>query len=61
MRQRHAHGHEIDAYIMGSFDEHQKYEANDDDSRLKYISGFSGPVGDAIVSRFSCHKILFSS
>jgi hypothetical protein len=50
MRLRHAHGHEIDAYIMSSFDEHQKYEADDDDSRLKYISGFSGPVGDAIVS-----------
>jgi hypothetical protein len=50
MRLRHAHGHEIDAYIMSSFDEHQKYEVDDDDSRLKYISGFSGPVGDAIVS-----------
>lgn len=52
MRLRSVHGHEVDAYVLSSYDEHQKFEPDDDDSRLKFISGFSGPVGDAVVSFF---------
>lgn len=52
MRLRSAHGYEVDAYLVSSYDEHQKCEADDDDSRLKFISGFSGPVGSAVVSVF---------
>lgn len=59
MRLRSVHGHEVDAYVLSSFDEHQKFEPDDDDSRLKFISGFSGPVGDAVVSLF-CLSIFSS-
>lgn len=42
-------GSSIDAYIVTSYDEHQIYQPNDVESRLQFISGFSGPIGDAVV------------
>lgn len=45
-----SHGSEIDAYIVTTFDEHQNHEENDAESRLQYISGFSGNVADVAVS-----------
>ena len=46
-------GHsEIDAYIVTSFDEHQNHQEDDSNGRLQFISGFSGPVGDAVVRRY---------
>lgn len=42
-------GSEIDAYIVTSYDEHQIYQSDDLEGRLQFISGFSGPVGDAVV------------
>ena len=43
-------GPEIHAYIVTTFDEHQSHEENGRESRLQYISGFSGPIADAVVS-----------
>lgn len=40
---------EIHAYIVTSFDEHQNHIEDDAEGRLEFISGFSGPVGDAVV------------
>jgi hypothetical protein len=42
-------GSSIDAYIVTSYDEHQIYQPDDVESRLQFISGFSGPIGDAVV------------
>lgn len=42
-------GSEIDAYIVTSYDEHQIYQSDDLEGRLQFISGFSGPIGDAVV------------
>jgi hypothetical protein len=42
-------GTEIDAYIVTSYDEHQIYQSDDLEGRLQFISGFSGPIGDAVV------------
>lgn len=44
-----SHGAEVEAYIVTSFDEHQNHQLDDSESRLQFISGFSGPVGDAVV------------
>lgn len=43
-------GHEIDAYIVTTFDEHHNHMDDDVEGRLRYISGFSGPVADVVVS-----------
>ena len=43
-------GPEVDAYIVSSFDEHQQDQMDKSDERRKFISGFSGRVGDAVVS-----------
>lgn len=45
----HQSGSEIDAFIVTSYDEHQIYQSDDLESRLQFISGFSGPIGDAVV------------
>lgn len=50
MKARSSQGAEIDAYIVTSFDEHQNYQSDDSEGRLEFISGFSGPIGDAVVS-----------
>lgn len=42
-------GSEIDAYIVTSYDEHQIYQTDDLEGRLQFISGFGGPIGDAVV------------
>lgn len=42
-------GSEIDAYIVTSYDEHQIHQSDDLEGRLQFISGFSGPIGDAVV------------
>lgn len=42
-------GSTIDAYIVTSYDEHQIYQPDDIESRLEFISGFGGPIGDAVV------------
>jgi hypothetical protein len=44
------HGPEIDAFIVTTFDEHQNHQENDIEGRLQYISGFSGPIADVVVS-----------
>lgn len=52
MRERSSlQGPEIEAYIVTSFDEHQNHQEDDASGRLQYISGFSGPIGDAVVSK----------
>jgi hypothetical protein len=43
-------GHEIDAYIVTTFDEHHNHQEDDVEGRLQFISGFSGPIADAVVS-----------
>lgn len=43
-------GPEINAYIVTTFDEHQSHQEDGKESRLQYISGFSGPIADAVVS-----------
>lgn len=43
-------GPEIDAYIVTTFDEHQTHQDDFKEGRLEYISGFSGPIADAVVS-----------
>ena len=42
-------GPEIDAYIVSSYDEHQLDQMDESDQRRKFISGFTGTVGDAVV------------
>lgn len=42
-------GHIIDAYILTTYDEHQNHQEDDAEGRLEYISGFTGPVADAVV------------
>lgn len=42
-------GPEIDAYIVSSYDEHQLDQMDASDERRKFISGFTGRVGDAVV------------
>lgn len=41
---------QIDAYIVTTFDEHHNHQEEDVESRLQYISGFTGPIADAVVS-----------
>jgi hypothetical protein len=56
MRDRsHIKGPQIDAYIVTTFDEHHNHQENGIESRLQYISGFSGPIADAVVS--SCEHV----
>ncbi|KAI5703271.1 hypothetical protein M8J76_006229 [Diaphorina citri] len=43
-------GPPIDAYIIPSFDEHQSEEVHPRDERLKFLSGFSGSYGFAVVT-----------
>uniref|UniRef100_A0A8D8ZW92 Xaa-Pro aminopeptidase 2 n=1 Tax=Cacopsylla melanoneura TaxID=428564 RepID=A0A8D8ZW92_9HEMI len=43
-------GPAIDAYIIPSFDEHQSEEVHPRDRRLKFMSGFSGNYGFAVVT-----------
>lgn len=43
-------GSAIDAYIVTSYDEHQTFQTDDTVGRLQFISGFSGPIGDAVVT-----------
>lgn len=38
----------LSSYIITSYDEHQIYQADDTESNLQFISGFSG-VGDVVV------------
>ncbi|XP_050428799.1 xaa-Pro aminopeptidase ApepP-like [Adelges cooleyi] len=45
------HGSPIDGYIIPDTDEHQNEEVADHDKRLKYISGFSGLGGVALVTQ----------
>lgn len=49
MRIRSPYNTELDAYIVTSYDEHQNYQSDDTEGRLQFISGFSGPIGDAVV------------
>lgn len=52
-------GPEIDAYIVTTFDEHQSHQEDGKESRLQYISGFSGPIADAAVSvHLKSHKYI---
>lgn len=44
-------GPQLEAYIVTSFDEHQNHQEDDATGRLQFISGFSGPIGDAVVSQ----------
>lgn len=46
----------ISAFIVTSFDEHQTVQFDDTEGRLEFISGYSGPVGDAVVIK--CPLIL---
>lgn len=43
-------GYEVNAYIVTSFDEHQNEDVADCDKRREYITGFTGTIGDAVVS-----------
>ncbi|VVC30469.1 Hypothetical protein CINCED_3A013194 [Cinara cedri] len=45
------HGPPLDAYIIPDTDEHQNEEVADHDKRLKYVSGFSGTGGIAVVTQ----------
>ena len=49
MRIRSSQNTEVDAYIVTSYDEHQNHQDDDTEGRLEFISGFSGPIGDAVV------------
>jgi hypothetical protein len=42
-------GPQINAFIVTTFDEHQTYQTDDTESQLQYISGYSGPMGYAVV------------
>lgn len=43
-------GEGIEAFIVTSFDEHQTFQTDDNVGRLEFISGFTGPVGDAVIT-----------
>ncbi len=43
--------HELDALIVTHDDEYLSYELNDDKQRLKYLTGFSGSAGYAVIAR----------
>lgn len=49
----------IDAFIVTSFDEHQTVQSDDSEGRLEFISGFSGPIGDAVVNYCIGYKKQF--
>lgn len=42
---------ELDALIVTHDDEYLSYEVNDDKQRLKYLTGFSGSAGYAVIAR----------
>jgi len=42
-------GAEIDAYIITSYDEHQTEYVAERDERRKFLTGFTGSNGDAVV------------
>lgn len=54
-------GHAIDAFIVSSYDEHQIYQTDDSEGRLQFISGFTGPMGDAVVTLNSASLWVESS
>lgn len=43
-------GQELDAYIITSFDEHLSEFVAEFDERRRFISGFSGKIGTAVVT-----------
>ncbi len=54
MRDRaYVEGPQIDAFIVTSFDEHHNHQDDGKESRLQYISGFSGPIADAVVCEWA--------
>lgn len=40
---------ELDAYLVPSFDEHQSTYLMESDQRVKYLTGFGGTIGEAVV------------
>ena len=42
---------DLDALIVSHDDEYLSYELNEDEERLKYITGFSGSAGYAVITR----------
>ena len=44
--------HRLAAYIVTSFDEHQNHEEDFAESRIKHLTGFSGPTADVVVSAY---------
>ena len=49
---------ELDALIVPHDDEYLSYELNEDQERLKFLTGFSGSAGYAIIARPSAEKNL---
>lgn len=47
----------LDALIVTHDDEYLSYELNEDQERLKYISGFSGSAGYAVITRNSLAQV----
>ena len=41
---------DLDALIVSHDDEYLSYELNEDEERLKYITGFSGSAGYAVIT-----------
>ncbi|KAL7023026.1 hypothetical protein ACKWTF_012476 [Chironomus riparius] len=50
MRIRSSQSHEIDAYIVTTYDEHHNHLDDDAEGRLEYISGFTGPIAYAAIT-----------
>lgn len=49
MRIRSSQSHEIDAFIVTTYDEHHNHLDDDAEGRVEYISGFTGPIAYAAV------------
>ena len=48
---------QLDALIVTHDDEYLSYELNEDEERLKYITGFSGSAGYAVITRNNSEAI----